>query len=121
MARAKATTVPHDRLERYDRLIATIPGLERKGASIPYTSVNGHMSSYLTETGSLVMRLSGPDRDRFLAEFGTTLHEAYGIVQKEFVDVPDDLFAAEDRVGPWFAAGHAWVAGQRPKATRRRG
>ena len=121
MARPKATTVPLDRLERYDRLIAVVPGLERKGASIPYTSVNGHMSSYLTESGSLVLRLFGPDRDRFMAEHSTQLHQAYGIVQKEFVDVPDDLFAALDRVAPWFAASYAWVAGQKPRATRRGG
>jgi hypothetical protein len=121
MARPKATTVSADSVERYRRLIATIPGLERKGASIPYTSVNGHMSSYLTESGSLVLRLSGPDRDRFITEYSARLHEAYGIVQKEFVDVPDDLFAAVDRVAPWFALGHAWIAGQKSKATRRRG
>jgi hypothetical protein len=121
MARAKATTVPADRLELYDRLIATIPGLARKGASIPYTSVNGRMSSYLTDTGSLVLRLAGPDRDRFIADHAAGLHQAYGIVQKEFVDVPDELFAATDRIGPWFAAGHAWVAGQKPKPTRRGG
>jgi hypothetical protein len=121
MARPRATTVPAERLDRYDRLIATIPGLERKGASIPYTSVNGHMSSYLTESGSLVLRLSGPDRGRFIAEHATRLHEAYGIVQKEFVDVPDDLFTAADRVAPWFAASYAWVAGQKPRATRRSG
>jgi len=119
MARPKATTIPAHWLERYDRLIETIAGLERKGASIPYTSVNGHMSSYLTEHGSLVLRLSGSDRDRFIAAYSTRLHEAYGIVQKEFVDVPDDLFAAVDRLAPWFAAGHAWVAGRKPKATRR--
>ena len=121
MAKAKPSTVPADRIEQYDRLIATIPGLERKGASIPYTSVNGHMSSYLTETGSLVLRLAPADRERFLAEFSASLHEAYGIVQKEFVDVPDDLFVAVDRIAPWFAAGHGWVAGQKPKATRRNG
>jgi hypothetical protein len=119
MARGKETTVPADRLELYDRLIATIPGLERKGATIPYTSVNGRMSSYVTDTGSLVLRLSAPDRGRFIAEHGAGLHEAYGIVQKEFVNVPDELFAATDRVSPWFAAGHAWVASQKPKPTRR--
>jgi hypothetical protein len=121
MAKTKPSTVPADRIEQYDRLIATIPGLERKGASIPYTSVNGHMSSYLTDTGSLVLRLAPADRERFLAEFSASLHEAYGIVQKEFVDVPDDLFGALDRIASWFAAGHAWVAGQKPKATRRNG
>ena len=96
MAKAAASSVPADRIEAYDRLIATRSGVERKGASIPYTSLNGHMTSYLAETGSLVLRLSPADRARFLDEHATTLHTAYGIVQKEFVDVPDALFLDTD-------------------------
>jgi hypothetical protein len=120
VATAKASKVPAERIERYDRLIATVPGTVRKGATIPYTSVNGRMVSYLTETGSLVLRLPAPDRERFLTEYGATLHEAYGIVQKEFVDVPDELFAATERVAPWFAAATAHGASQKPKPTTRR-
>lgn len=120
MAKAKASTVPQDRIDQYDRLIATVPGAERKGATIPFTSVNGRMVSYLSGTGSLVLRLPTPDRERFLTEFGATLHEAYGIVQKEFVDVPDELFAATELVAPWFAAATAHGASQKPKPTMRR-
>jgi hypothetical protein len=48
MAKAKpAPDIAPERLARYDRLIATQPGLQRKGATIPYTSVNGHMCSFL--------------------------------------------------------------------------
>ena len=119
MAKAKASTVPADRIEAYDRLIATRSGVERKGASIPYTSLNGHMTSYLAETGSLVLRLSPDDRARFLDEHATTLHTAYGIVQKEFVDVPDAMFADTGSIAPWFAASLDWIGGLKPKATRR--
>lgn len=38
-------------LERYERLVATIPGVERKGRTLPYTSLNGHMFSFLGEGG----------------------------------------------------------------------
>ena len=39
MAKKPTTsTIPAARLEAYDRLIATRPGVERKGATIPYTS-----------------------------------------------------------------------------------
>src|SRR6185369_17786575 len=51
MARAKATTVPADRLERYDRLIATIPGPERKGVDPVHLRLRPHVEL--------------PDRDRF--------------------------------------------------------
>jgi hypothetical protein len=114
-------SIPAERLDAYDRLIATHPGVQRKGAKIPYTSLNGHMTSYLTDTGSLVLRLSPADRERFLREFETGLHVAYGTVQKEFVDVPDPLLADAHQLVPWFAASHAWVATLKPKPTRRGG
>ena len=81
MPKPTATSIPSDRMAAFDRLIATQPDLVRKGATIPYTSLNGHMTSYLTDSGSLVLRLSPEDRARFLAEHQTGLHVAYGVVQ----------------------------------------
>ena len=56
--------VPPDRLELYERLVATLPGIERKGATMPYTSVNGHMFSYLSkrESSSSAFRPSSAKR-----------------------------------------------------------
>jgi hypothetical protein len=116
---SRPSTIPGASLEAYDRLIATRPEVTRKGASIRYTSLNGHMTSYLTDTGSLVLRLAPDDRARFLEEHRTTLHTAYGTVQKEFVDVPDALFADTAAIAPWFAAGLDWIGGLKPKPTRR--
>jgi hypothetical protein len=112
-------SIPTERLAVFDRLIATQPGVVRKGASIPYTSLNGHMTSYLTDSGSLVLRLSPEDRRQFLADHQTTLHVAHGVIQKEFVDVPDSLLADTRALSPWFAASLAWVGSMKPKATRR--
>ena len=36
-------------LASYEALVATGPGVERKGKTMPYTSVNGHMFSFLGE------------------------------------------------------------------------
>ena len=104
---AKSSTIPADRIDAYDRLIATRSEVVRKGASIPYTSLNGHMTSYLTDTGSLVLRLP------------VQRNTAYGTVQKEFVDVPDALFEDTASIAPWFAASLAWIGGLKPKPTRR--
>ena len=43
MAAAKKPNIPADKLALYDKLIARHPGIERKGAANPYTSLNGHM------------------------------------------------------------------------------
>ena len=114
-----ASTIPADRLALYDRLVATLPGVERKGVTVPYTSVNGHMFSFLTPTGSLALRLSTDDRASFLERHHTTLHEAHGTVMKEYVSVPDDLFADTAAMTPYLAASHAYVSDLKPKPTRR--
>ena len=38
---------PSDREALYDKLIATIPEIERKGDANPYTSLNGNMFTLL--------------------------------------------------------------------------
>lgn len=120
MAKAgKAANMPADVLEAYDRLIATQEGVERKGATMPYTSVNGHMFSYLSGPGTLALRLPPADRQAFIERFETTLHEAYGIVQKEYVTVPDGLLADTAQLSPYFRASCAYVSALKPKATTR--
>ena len=113
-----AAHLPPGRLEAYERLVATVPGLERKGAKLPYTSVNGHMTSFLAEDGTLALRLSASDRARFLHEHDASLHVAHGTTMKEYVSVPDPLVGDVEALGPWFAASYAYVAALRPKPTR---
>jgi hypothetical protein len=113
-------SIPAERLAQYERLVATQADVERKGATIPYASVNGNMFSYLDASGSLALRLSASDRERFIAEHRASLHEAYGHIQKEHVTVPDSLLATTDELAPWFAAGFAYAKSLRPKPTTRR-
>ena len=71
-----------DVLDLYERLIATQPDLQRKGATMPYTSLNGHMFSFLTAEEHLALRLPLPERDAFLAKYQTVLCEQHGKVMK---------------------------------------
>jgi hypothetical protein len=43
---------PQERLRLYEGDVEATPGVERKGATLPYTSRNGHMFSFLDPTGS---------------------------------------------------------------------
>jgi len=79
-----------DKLGLYEKLVATVPAVERKGATIPYTACNGHMFSYLSKAGTLALRLPEDARATFLNKYKTTLCKQYGIVQKEYVEVPDE-------------------------------
>jgi len=120
MARASPSPMRTDRLTLYEKLVATIPGVPRKGDTVPYTSLNGRMFSYLTKEGRVALRLPTEAREAFRDKYGAKLVEQYGIVQKEFVEVPDALLEKTAELKRYFAQSHAFVASQPPKPTTRR-
>jgi hypothetical protein len=91
MPAAKKSKIPPAQLDLYEKLIATIPAIERKGAVHPYTSLNGHMFTYLDQTGTLGIRLAPDQVESFLKKYKTTMFESYGVVKKDWVTVPDSL------------------------------
>jgi len=109
-----------DKLALYGKLVATNPRVERKGATVPFTSLNGHMFSYMAKTGELALRLPTEARDGFLKKYKTTLCEQYGIVQKEYVMVPDALLKKTRELKPFFESSYAYVASLKPKPTKRK-
>jgi hypothetical protein len=80
--------VPAEKLELYKKLVATVPGVALKGATVAYTSVNGHMFSYLSKAGKLELRLPAEAREAFLLRYNAALTRQYGVVHKEYVEVP---------------------------------
>jgi hypothetical protein len=117
---ARSDAVPAEAIERYDALIATLPGVERKGRGMPYTSVNGHMFSFLTPGGTLALRLPASERDAFLEAHDTRLIEQHGRPLKEYVAVPDSLFDQTDALAPYVAASYRYVASLKPKGSTKR-
>ncbi len=115
-----APVAPPDRVRLYERLVATQPDVERKGATMPYTSVRGNMFSYLDASGTLALRLPPPDREAFIARYGAALQVAYGIVQREYVAVPAALLDDTAELAPWFATSLAFARGLKPKPTKGR-
>jgi len=115
-----ATTVPAEVLDLYERLVATKPGVERKGASMPYTSLNGHMFSFLTKTGTLALRLPPEERAAFLKKYRTKLCEQHGTVLEEYVEVPHSLLKKTQELKKHFDVSHAHVASLAPKPTRKK-
>ena len=119
MAKATSTT-PDDMLEAYERLVATNPHVERKGAAMPYTSLNGHMFSFLTKLGTLALRLPTDQRDAFLKKYKTKLCEQHGTVLEEYVEVPDTLLKKTRELKKYFDLSYAYVASLKPKPTKKK-
>jgi len=115
-----AATVPSDKLALYEKLVATNPSVERKGATVPYTSLNGHMFSYLSKEGKLALRLPEREREAFLKKYKTRLCQAYGVVQPEYVEVPDALLASTRELKKFFDRSYEYVASLKPKATSKK-
>ncbi len=108
-----------DRLGAYEALVATQPGVERKGKKNPYTSMNGNMFSFLAQDGTICLRLSKEDRDTFVATYKTEPVEQYGAVMQEYVAVPDSLMSDLARLAGLFEKSVGYAKSLKPKPTKR--
>jgi len=115
-----APAAPPDRVALYEKLVATNPKVQRKGATMPYTSLNGNMFSLLTKTGTLALRLPVEAREAFLKKYKTTLVEVYGTVMPEYVAVPDALLKKTAELKKYFDVSYEYCASLKPKPTTRK-
>jgi hypothetical protein len=102
MSAKKATSMaPAAKLALYEKLVATDPTVERKGATMPYTSIAGKMFSFLSPTGQLALRLPDEEREAFLKKHKAKLAKSHDTVLKDWVAVPDALFARTAALAPY--------------------
>jgi hypothetical protein len=63
----------------------------------------------------LALRLPDDAREAFLKKYKTTLCKQYGVVQKEYVEVPGGLLRKTAELKQYFAQSFQYVRGMRPK------
>ena len=114
MARATYTGPP-EKLELYEALVSSVEGVDRKGAANPYTSRNGHMTSFIDKAGEVSIRLDKADREEFIEKYDSRIAVQYGSEMKEFVVVPEDLLERRDEIREWFVRSWEWVGTKGPK------
>lgn len=120
MVMAKQAISQEERVELYEKVVAANPRVERKGDTIPYTSLNGHMFSYVSKDGFVALRLAAEERENFIKKYKTTLATSYGIVQKEYVVVPDSLMAKTAELKVYFNKSYEYFASLKPKPTTKK-
>jgi len=106
-----------EKLQLFTQLISSVPGVTLKGDTIPYTSQNGHMYSFLSKQDEITLRLPADQIPGFLKKYKSTLAENYGVVQKEYVVVPDELLVKTSELKKIFQISLAYVNSLKPKAT----
>ena len=121
MTARKKKQIPDEKVALYEKLLATIPDIDRKGADNPYTSLNGNMFSLLlSPEGRMALRLPAYEREQFLKKYNTTLFEAYGSVMKEYVAVPDALLKKTRELQKYLKISHEYAKTLRAKPTKKR-
>lgn len=106
-------------LEAYEAMISTRPDIDRKGKKIPYTSMNGNMFSFLDGDGTICLRLSKDDQEKFIEAFNTPPVEQYGKRMREYVSVPDTMLSDTGSLASWFERSVAYARALKPKPTKR--
>ena len=114
----KKSSADPAKLALYEKLVQTNPRVEIKGAANPYTALNGHMFSYLHPRGELALPLPEEQREAFLRRYKTKLFEAYGVVQKEYVTVPESLLKKTEELKNYFDLSYRYAATLKPKAKK---
>ena len=107
-------------LELYEKMVATNANVDRKGKTMPYTSLNGHMFSFLTKEGRLALRLPAGERESFLERYDTELCVQYGRVMKEYVLVPETLLGKTNELKVYFDLSYQKTGMLKPKPTKKK-
>lgn len=113
----KKSTIPKELIAQYDLIISEIPEMERKGANLPYTSMNGNMYSMMRKDGALGIRLSADDRKAFMEKYQTVPFENYGSLIKEYVEVPANVLVDTQAMVYYMKRSHAYAKTLKPKPT----
>jgi len=120
MAKDTATEQFKTSLAHYEQLVQAFPEVERKGKTMPYTSLNGNMFSFIDKEGVLSIRLSAEHREAFIAKYNTELSVQHGRVMKEYVLVPHTLLSNTEELSPYFKQSLDYTGGLKPKATKKK-
>ena len=121
MSAKKKSRIPTDKVAFYEKLLATIPEIERKGADNPFTSLNGNMFSLLlSPEGRMALRLPQDEREQFLKKYKTTLFEAYGTMMKEHVAVPDTLLKKTKELQKYLQWSYDYAKTLKSKASKKK-
>ncbi len=116
----KENNITTDNSSLYDKLIATNPAIERKGDTNPYTSHNGHMFTLLLKKGTLGIRLPENERAAFLKKYKARLMEAYGVVMKEYVEVPESLLKKTKELKNYLDSSYEYIKTLQPKPAKKK-
>ena len=79
-------------LKRYDDLVAQCNRFERKGKTMPYTSSNGHMFSFINKAGEFGIRFGKERQEELMKELNSDYFHSHNAIMKGYVLIPEIVF-----------------------------
>ncbi len=116
----KKPNAPEERIELYDKLIAKLPDQKRKGAANAYTSLNGHMFSFVDKNGEFAFRYSDARKKELIEELGAKESIQYNSVMRGYIVIPENLMDDLDRLSDLFAESFEYISSVPPKPTKKK-
>ncbi|MEZ5016173.1 MAG: hypothetical protein R2800_03920 [Flavipsychrobacter sp.] len=113
------TAMWEEKLNFYDKLIATNKKFERKGKTMPYTSANGYMFSLFNKAGEIGIRLHKDDCKKFMEEHNTTIYKSYGAVMKDYVLIPEEMYGDLKLLAKYLDKSYEYVMSLPPKKEKK--
>ena len=102
----------------YNELIAAKPFIQRKGKTVPYTSVNGYMFSFLSKEGTLGLRLSEGDFEELRSKYKAKQLIQYEKNMRGYLEIPFEQFKDLSILSEYMQKSFEYVSGLKPKPTR---
>ena len=87
---------------------------------MPYTSVNGHMFSFVSKEGEMGLRLPTEELELFIDKHQSTQMEQHGRLMKEYVVIPAGMLQNTEELFPYLEKSFDYVSSLKPKATKKK-
>lgn len=98
-----------EKLAQFDAIVDLVPDIERKGKTIPYTSVNGHMFSLLNKDGELGFRFSKEDGEKFKEKHQSTILKTHGAVMRVYILITEEILKDLDLAASFLKENYTYT------------
>ena len=106
-------------LDHYERLVARFLDVQRKGKTMPYASLNGHIFSFYDKEDKVSIRFADAELDVFLEKYSTVKSIQHNSVMRGYAIIPQDLLEDTDALAHYFQQSLDYIGSLKPKPTKK--
>lgn len=106
--------------EIYINLIDSHPEIDLKGKNNLYTSLNGHMFSFIGKEGTIAIRFSEEDKKTYNEKHGTGDVKEYGAIMRGYVALTDEILKDKKEALKHLQQSLDYIKTLKPKRTKKK-